>query len=150
MAAHAKWTGNQMREALLLAHFTGLIIGAGSAFALFVISYLATNFDAGYKRAVLIKLFPLRYISYLGLLLLILSGGGLLTPFLPNLTQMPWLIAKLAFVGFLVALSIFGWYQMRRAIRGTDNDAFKMLGYAGKLSFASSLIIVTCAVYSFH
>ena len=103
-----------------------------------------------YKREVLIKLFPLRYISYLGLLLLILSGGMLIRPFWPNLAHMPWLVAKLVFVGLLVVLSLFGWYQMRRAIRSKDNDAFKMLGYAGKLGFASSLIIVTCAVYSFH
>jgi uncharacterized membrane protein SirB2 len=139
-----------MKDVLLLLHFTGLIIGAGSAFALFVIGYLAANFDAGYKRDVLIKLFPLRYISYLGLLLLILSGGLLVPPFLPNLAQMPWLMTKLSFAGFLVVLSLFGWRQMRRAGRSADNNAFKMLGYAGKLGFASSLIIVTCAVYSFH
>jgi len=139
-----------MKDVLLALHFTGLIVGAGSAFALFVIGYLAASFNAAYKREVLIKLFPLRYISYLGLLLLILSGGLLIPPFLPNLSQMPWLMAKLTFVGFLVLLSLFGWRQMRRAKQSADNDAFKMLGYAGKLSFASSLIIVACAVYAFH
>ncbi len=139
-----------MKDAMLLLHFTGLIIGAGSAFALFVISYLAAHFDASYKREVLIRLFPLRYISYLGLALLILSGGMLIPPFVPGLAHMPWLITKLAFVGLLVLLSLFGWYQMRRARLGADNNAFKLLGYAGKLSFASSLVIVTCAVYSFH
>ena len=139
-----------MKYVLLMLHFTGLIIGAGSAFALLVIAYLAAKFDAEYKRDVLIKLFPLRYISYLGLLLLILSGGALLPPFQPGLAQMPWLLTKLAMVGFLVVLSLFGWHQMRRASRSADNDAFKMLGYAGKLSFASSLIIVACAVYTFH
>ncbi len=139
-----------MKDTMLFLHFAALIIGAGSAFALFVIGYLAAGFDAGYKRAVLIRLFPLRYISYAGLLLLILSGGALLTPYAPSLAQMPWLIAKLVFVGFLVALSLFGWRQMRRARQSADNDAFKMLGYAGKLSFASSLVIVACAVFSFH
>lgn len=139
-----------MKELLLLAHFIGLIVGPGAAFALFVIAYLAPGFDAGYRRAVLIKLFPLRYISYLGLLLLVVSGGPLLTPYVPGLAHMPWLIAKLVLVVFLVAVSLFGWYQMRRAIRGADNDAFKMLGYAGKLGFVTILVIVTCAVYSFH
>lgn len=139
-----------MKDILLLAHFTGLIIGAGSAFAMFVIGYLAPSFEASYKREVLIKLFPLRYISYLGLLLLIASGGMLIPPFVPNLAHMPWLVVKLAVVGLLVLLSLFGWSQMRRVRRGADGDAFKMLGYAGKLSFASSLVIVACAVYSFH
>ena len=139
-----------MKDAMLLLHFTALVIGAGSAFALVVIGYLAAGFDAAYKREVLIKLFPLRYISYLGLLLLILSGGMLLSPFVPNLSAMPLLIVKLAFVALLVVLSAFGWRQMQRARRGADNDAFKMLGYAGKLSFASSLVIIACAVYTFH
>ncbi|HEY5994363.1 MAG TPA: hypothetical protein VIU46_07170 [Gallionellaceae bacterium] len=139
-----------MKDIGLLLHFTALIIGAGSAFALFVIGHLAANFDVAYKRNVLIKLFPLRYISYLGLLLLIISGGMLIPPFVPSLTQMPWLMAKLTLVGVLVALSVFGWYQMRRAKQSADNNAFKMLGHAGKLSFATSLVIVACAVYSFH
>ncbi len=139
-----------MRDILLLLHFTGLIIGAGSAFALFVIGYLAPGFKSDYRREVLIRLFPLRYISYAGLALLIASGGMLLQPYLPLLANMPWMLAKLGFVGLLVALSLFGWYQMRRAQRVPESDAFKWLGYAGKLSFASSLIIVTCAVYSFH
>lgn len=139
-----------MRDALLLAHFTGLIIGAGSGFAIFVIGYLATNFKVEYKREVLIILFPLRYISYIGLALLIISGGFLVNPFLPNLELMPWLITKLIFVAVIAVLSIFGMYQMRRVRLHQDSDAFTLLGYAGKISFASSLVVVACAVYSFH
>lgn len=139
-----------MREILLLAHFIGLIIGAGSAFAAVVIGYLAPRFDTGYRRNVLIKLFPLRYISYLGLLLLILSGSLLLLPYMHRLGQMPWMLVKLAFVALLVVLSLFGMVQMRRAKQGTDNNVFKKLSLAGKLSFVSSLVIVTCAVYTFH
>jgi len=139
-----------MRDLLLLLHFTGLIVGAGSAFALFVIGYLVPGFKPDYRREVLIRLFPLRYISYLGLLLLIISGGGLLAPFAHDLADMPWLIAKLVFVAILVALSLFGVYQMRRARADAQNNAFQLLGYAGKAGFASSLVIVTCAVYAFH
>jgi len=140
-----------MKDALLLAHFTGLIIGAGSAFALFVIGYLAPGFEAQYRREVLLKLFPLRYVSYLGLLLLIASGGMLVPFYWQSPAQMPWLmIAKLVFVGVIAALSLFGVLQMRRARRSTDGKAFKLLSYAGKASFASSLIVVTCAVYIFH
>lgn len=139
-----------MKDLLLIAHFAGLIIGAGSGFAVFAISYIAPGFKADYRREVLIKLFPLRYISYLGLLLLIVSGGLLISPFWPNLGGMPWLVAKLAAVALLVVLSVFGAYQMRRAKLDAQSNAFKLLGYAGKASFASSLFIVTCAVYTFH
>lgn len=139
-----------MRDVLLLAHFTGLIIGAGAGFSVLVIGYLSAKFDAGYKRDVMVKLFPLRYISYLGLVLLISSGGGLIMPFLPTLAHMPWLIAKLLFVSLLVMLSASGALQMHRVKRGSPGNAFVLLGYIGKMSFASSLAIITCAVYSFH
>ena len=139
-----------MREILLLAHFIGLIIGAGAAFSAVVIGYLAPRFDAGYRREVLIKLFPLRYVSYLGLLLLIVSGVLLLLPYLHHLGKMPWMWVKLAFVALLVVLSLFGMVQMRRAKQGPDPSVFRKLALAGKLSFISSLVIVTCAVYTFH
>lgn len=139
-----------MKDVLLLVHFLGLIIGTGAGFAVFVIGYLAPGFPADGKRDVLVKLFPLRYISYIGLLLLILSGGMLLMPYWPHRETLAWFGTKMVFVGVLVIASIFGMFQMHRVRRGADNNAFKLLGYAGKVSFVSSLIVVACAVYTFH
>ena len=139
-----------MKEALLLLHFLGLVIGAGAGFAVFVIGYLAPGFPATGKRDVLLRLFPLRYISYVGLLLLILSGGMLIQPYWPHHEELAWFGTKMVFVGVIAAASIFGMFQMRRARLSTDNNAFKMLSYAGKVSFVSSIIVVACAVYTFH
>lgn len=138
-----------MKDVFLLGHFVGLIIGAGTAFALFAISYLAPKFPAAARREVLMQLFPLRYISYVGLLLLIASGIGLIIPMEAAVRQAGFII-KMVFVAVIVAASIFGTIQMRRARRSADNDAFRMLGYAGKVSFASSMAVVVCAVYTFH
>jgi hypothetical protein len=139
-----------MKDIFLLAHFIGLIVGAGTAFAVFAISYLAPKFPAAARRDVLIQLFPLRYISYIGLLLLILSGGMLIIPMGGQVASQPGFMIKMVFVAAIVAASIFGMFQMRRARRSADNDAFRMLGYAGKVSFASSMAVVVCAVYTFH
>ncbi len=139
-----------MKDIFLLVHFLGLIIGTGAGFAVFVISYLAPAFPAEGRREVLIKLFPLRYISYIGLLLLILSGGALIGPLWPQLDQLAWFAVKMVFVAVIAAASIFGMFLMRRARQSADNKAFKLLGYAGKASFASSLVVVACAVYTFH
>lgn len=139
-----------MKDLFLLGHFIGLIIGAGTAFAVFAISYLAPKFPAAARREVLIQLFPLRYISYIGLLLLIGSGIGLIIPMGADVGRQAGFIAKMAFVAVIVAASLFGMVQMRRARSSADNNAFKLLGYAGKVSFASSMAVVAFAVYTFH
>lgn len=139
-----------MKDALLVAHFLGLIIGAGTGFAVFAIGYLAPKFPAETRREVLIQLFPLRYISYIGLLLLIVSGVWLVLPMGAAIMHQPLFMTKMVFVTVIAAASIFGMVQMGRARRGADNSVFKLLGYAGKTSFASSVIVVACAVYTFH
>jgi hypothetical protein len=139
-----------MKDIFLLAHFLGLIIGAGTGFAVFAIGYLAPGFPAEARREVLIKLFPLRYISYIGLVLLIASGVVLSIPMGAGLMHQSVFVVKLVFVAMIAAASIFGIVQMRRVRSGADNSVFKLLGYAGKTSFASSVIVVTCAVYTFH
>lgn len=139
-----------MKDVLLLLHFFGVIIGTGAGFAVFVIGYLAPAFPATARREVLIKLFPLRYVSYVGLLLLILSGGMLITPYWPEHEKLAWFGTKMVFVAVIAAASLFGMFQMHRAHKSPDNNAFKMLSYAGKVSFVSSLIVVTCAVFTFH
>ena len=129
-----------MKDLMLLAHFLGLIIGPGTGVAVFAIGYLAPKFPAEARRDVLMKLFPLRYISYAGLLLLIASGLALSIPMGAAVMHQPAFMAKLVFVAV----------QMHRARHGADNSVFKLLGYAGKTSFAASVIVVACAVYTFH
>lgn len=139
-----------MKDIYLLVHFVGLIVGAGTGFAVFAISYLAPKFPVANRREVLIQLFPLRYISYIGLLLLIGSGIALSVQMGGEVARQAGFIVKMGFVAVIAAASVFGIVQMRRARGSADNDAFKLLGYAGKASFASSMAVVICAVYTFH
>ena len=48
-----------MRDFLLLIHFMGLVIGAGSGFAIFIIGFLSKQFPEQARAEVLLKLFPL-------------------------------------------------------------------------------------------
>ena len=136
-----------MREVLLVLHFLGLIIGAGSGFALFFISILAPRWPAAERREMMIRLFPLRYASYAGLLLLILSGGGLLMPYMRGLAQMPWFWLKLAGVTVIVWCAILGVLCMRRV--ASEPSALAKLPLLGKISFAASVLVVLCAVLTF-
>lgn len=142
-----------MRDLLLLIHFLSLVIGAGSAFSLYIISLLAKRFDASYKAQVLVILFPLRYVSYSGLIFLIVSGALLAQPFLSSIQSMPWFIAKLFLIAVLVILSVLGMFCMRRI--GTVEPTlrpplFLRLALIGKVSVLTSIGIVICAVMTFH
>jgi uncharacterized membrane protein len=142
-----------MRDILLLTHFLSLVVGAGSALSLYIISVLAKRFDASYKAQVLIILFPLRYVSYLGLIFLIVSGLLLAQPFLSSLGYLPWFIAKLILVTLLVMLSVIGVYSMRKiklVEAGLRPPLFQRLALIGKASVIISISIVICAVMAFH
>lgn len=138
------------RDLLLLAHFIGLIVGAGSAFALLVIGILSQDFPADARPAVMRRLFTLRHISYGGLALLVLSGGMLARPYFGVLASMPLFVVKLVAVAGLVGLSLLGCALMRRIKRSPEARYIHALALAGKSGVVLSLIAVSCAVYSFH
>lgn len=139
-----------MRDLLLFAHFFGLVIGAGSGFALFVIGRLSPRFPAEARRSIVMTLFPLRQISYAGLALLIVSGGVLSQPFYPLLGNMPWFQVKLTAVAALTGLSVAGMILMHKLRNGGPDHHLRQLGLIGKISVVLSLIVLACAVASFH
>ncbi len=139
-----------MRDMLLLTHFTGLIFGAGAGFSIFVIGFLSKRFPDESREAVLVSLFPLRYISYIGLLLLVISGVQMAMPYYANLSNMPLFSVKILSVSLIVLISLYGFGQMQLAKHNNPSVYLKRLGVAGKIGFALSLVTVYCAVYSFH
>lgn len=139
-----------MRDLLLLLHFIGLIIGAGCGFSLLVIGILSPGFPADARPVVMRRLFALRYISYGGLALLLLSGMLLAGPYWGSLAAMPYFVIKLAAVAGLIALSVVGAVLMHRIKQTPDARYFRYLAQAGKSSMVLSMIAVTGAVYSFH
>ena len=136
-----------MREFLLILHFLGLIVGAGSGFALFFIGLLATRWPAAERCDMMIRLFPLRYVSYGGLLLLIVSGGALLAPYAAGLAQMQWFWLKLFAVTVIVVCAIRGVFCMRQV--ASQPSVLAQLPLLGKISFVASLLVVLCAVLTF-
>ncbi|MEJ2045554.1 MAG: hypothetical protein P8X74_15450 [Reinekea sp.] len=139
-----------MRDMLLLTHFTGLVFGAGAGFSIFVIGFLSKKFPPESREAVLVSLFPLRYISYVGLLLLVVSGVQMAMPYYINLRNMPLFSIKILSVSLILLISLYGVRQMQLAKNNSPTLYLKRLGIAGKAGFALSLVTVYCAVYSFH
>jgi len=139
-----------MRDLQLLTHFAGLIFGAGTGFAIFVIGFLSKQFPKDSRVEVLRRLYPLRYISYIGLFLLVVSGVLLIMQSSPIIYESPLFMAKMVAVSGIVLLSLYGYWQMKLTSDSNINIRLKRLGFAGKFGFALSLIAVICAVYTFH
>jgi hypothetical protein len=139
-----------MNDLALLLHMIGIAVGVGSAFSLFVIGIMAKSFDKSYKVEMLYKFFTLRYIAYIGLIVLIISGLFLTTPYIDEIPNMPYFITKLILAGMLLAISIYGTYQMVTAKNKTPQEVLKNLSYAGKIGFILGFLIIVTAVFAFH
>jgi len=88
-------------------------------------------------------------VGHIGLVMLIVSGLYLITPFWGSLASMPMLIAKLALVLTLtVAVSIATVYS-KRAKKGDTEANLKKVSALGRVTLLSGIAIVVLAVLIF-
>lgn len=137
-----------IRDLLLTLHFVGLFVGAGSGFALLVLGLQLRRFEAEVRTEIAIWLYTLRYTSYLGLLLLIVTGSLMLQSLWQGMQYSMWLWAKLCAVLIIAICALLGLKAMRQP--RPDLAVFRHLALLGKVSVAASIIVVICAVQSFH
>ena len=88
--------------------------------------------------------------GHIGLTLLIISGGYLMTPHWAVLGSRPLLIAKLLLVLVLVfTVSLLSVYA-KRAKKGDTEANLRKIASLGKVSLLSTIAIVTLAVLIFR
>ena len=135
---------------MLVMHFIGLAMGLGASISnLFLgIASKKLNPDDAIKfrthTSVLMKM------GHIGLALLILSGGYLMTPYWESLHLMPFMIAKLILVVILVLLILYIGQVVKLAKSGDAAKHFNKLQPIGKLTLLITISIVICAVMTFH
>lgn len=140
-----------MRDLLLLTHFTGLVVGAGAAFSLWCVGLYTRSYDSDLREQLLLSLFRLRYISYIGLILQLTSGVMLLIPFLPVIDAFPLFKMKMIAVAGITLLAIYGLVvSLGVSPRSSATTALLKLGRIGKINIVLGLIAATCSVYTFH
>jgi uncharacterized membrane protein len=97
-----------------------------------------------------LKTFVLSKMGYIGLFLLIISGGYLMTPYWRTLADTPLLITKLSLVLVLIIeLSIIHSFIVK-AKKGDAGANLKKIKIVGRVSLITTLIIVILAVLVFH
>ncbi len=139
-----------MREAMLITHFLGLTMGLGSSFAFIFLGIASSKMEKGEGQKFTLNTFAMSRMGHIGLTLLVLSGGYLMTPFWPILSSSALLIAKLILVLVLiVTVSLLSVYA-KRAKKGETDANLKKIASLGKVSLLSGIIIVVLAVLMFR
>lgn len=139
-----------MRDVMLFIHFVGLIMGMGSGFANLFIGAANKDLSNEERPKFMFRLRALGYMGLTGIILLIVSGGFLATPYWKIISSMPFFIAKLTLVVVLLTIVLVMDRQWRKAIKSGDGRDLALLPKLGRLAFPVGILILVFAVLQFH
>ncbi len=139
-----------MREIMLIIHFIGLAMGLGTSIGFMILGIAASKMEKEEARKFGINTFALSKMGQIGLVLLVISGLYLMTPFWKTLPQMPMLIVKLVLVVVLIALITAIAFAMKKAKSGDLTAQQKTIPSLGKIALITVLVIITLAVFIFN
>ena len=139
-----------MREVMLIVHFIGLAMGLGTSLGFMFLGITASKMEKSEGLKFRLNSFGLSMMVNVGLLLLIISGGYLMTPYWSSLTEMPLLMTKLTLVLVLGALIGIIGAKAKRAKTGDIEAELKKIQPLGMFALITALSIVCLAVFIFH
>lgn len=139
-----------MRDFMLIIHFLGLAMGVGTSIGFLFLGIASSKMSKEEAQKFMLNAYAMGRMGHIGLTLLIISGGYLLTPYLSSLSEMPLLIAKLVLV--LVLSVVIGLIAVnsKRAKEGNTELYMKKIEPLGKIGLLTAVATVILAVYVFH
>jgi len=141
---------NTMRDVMLIVHFIGLAMGIGTSFAFMFLGIASAKMEKSEALKFSINSLALSRMGHIGLALLIISGGYLMTPYWSVLSTMTLLMAKLGLVLVLILLIGIITMNANKAKKGDAETYLKKIEPLGKISLLVGLTIIVLAVYVFH
>jgi len=139
-----------MRDAMLVLHFIGLAMGIGSGFAFMFLGIASAKIPQEERLPFMMRTGIIGMMGQIGLLLLIISGGYLITPYLSGLSSMPLLIAKLCLTAVLIVIVVMNSISASKAKKGDAARHLKNVPTLGRIALLTGLTIVILAVMVFH
>ena len=137
-----------MREVMLIVHLLGLVLGVGTSFAFLFLGMRTSKLDSAEAPKFAINTLYLGTMGHIGLTMLIISGGYLMTPYWELLSSKPLLIAKLSLVVVLTIFIIILGVAAKKAKKG-DLTVLKKIRKMGPFTLLISVAIVILAVLVF-
>ena len=150
MDQHVEPRSTFMKDVMLIVHFLGLAMGIGTSFAFMFLGMASSKMEAKEAQKFTLNTFALSKMGHIGLVLLVLSGGYLMTPYWKSLASSPLLAAKLTLVILLGALIGIISSTAKKAKQGDADVYLKRIKTLGRLSMLTGLAIVVLAVLNFH
>lgn len=139
-----------MRETMLILHFIGLSMGLGTGFAHAFLGSITSKMTAEEATKLRLQSLVLSKMGNIGIILLLISGLYLATPYWTTLTSLPLLMTKFALVVILIILIFLINLAGKKAINGDAEAQFKKMEVLGKMTLVVALAIVIVAVNVFH
>ena len=139
-----------MKDVMLIIHFIGLAMGIGTSLAFMFLGIASSKMEKEAAQEFRLNTFALSKMGHIGLVLLLISGGYLMTPYWKILTSSPLLMAKLILVLALAAFIGIISSTAKKAKKGDAETHLKKIELLGKLALLTGLTIVVLAVYIFH
>ncbi|MFT6814726.1 MAG: putative membrane protein [Sphingobacteriales bacterium] len=139
-----------MREAMLIVHFIGLAMGAGTAIGFQFLGIASSRMEKKEGQNFMVKALYLGKMGSIGLVLLVVSGLYLMTPYWSTLGQNHTLMTKLVLVVILGALIGIISAKGKKAALGDAEMHLEKIGKIGKLALLTVITIIILAVLTFH
>ena len=93
-----------MKDIMLIIHFIGLVMGVGTSFAFIFLGRIKSKMEKSEGQIFSLNTLALGKMGQIGLLVLVISGGYLMTPHWQSLPHSFLLIAKLVLVTVLIVI----------------------------------------------
>jgi uncharacterized membrane protein len=143
-----------MHSLWLILHFIGLAMGVGTGFAMFTLGAATRNLPPPERAAFMLRASALSQVGGIGLLLLIVSGFGLMYARGGPSAALAWgggmFHAKLTLVGILILLVGSMHVLMARVRRAGGGPLAARVAMLGQLTLLLGIGIVTLAVLAFR
>ncbi len=134
---------------MLITHFIGLAMGLGTSFAMMFLGIAASKMEESERGTFMINTSAVTKMGHIGLVLLFISGGYLMTPFWAALGTMPTMIAKLVLFVILGGLIGIMSAKLKKAKNG-DFSQLLVIKKLGSVALLTGISIVVLAVLTFH
>lgn len=139
-----------MREVMLIVHFIGLAMGLGTGIGFIFLGAAASKLEKSEQPKFMMTAFSLSGMGQIGVVLLVISGGYLMSPYWKVLTETPLLMVKLSLVVLLIILIITNSIFISKVRKGEAAKYLPKIPVIGRLTLLTALAIVALAVYVFH
>ncbi len=139
-----------MQEILLMIHMVGLAFGLGVGFTHIFLGRSRSKMTKEAAQKDALRGLSLVIMSNIGIILLVLSGAVLMSPYWSILGESPLLIAKLSLVVILIILLVIININAQKALKAQGGSGLMVIKKIGKFPTYIILSIVVLAILMFH